>query len=89
MDHWHTLGALAADHRTDLARDAAGGARLRAAGRPVPGRKPRRWAQILTWAARAARIRPRQPVTLDATTRVHAGTSGMGARTIDVAPDVR
>ena len=89
MDHWHTLGALAADHRTDLARDAAGSARLRAAGRPVPGRAPRRWARILTWAAHAARIRPRQPATLDTTTRAHAGTPGMGARTIDVAPDGR
>jgi hypothetical protein len=32
MNHWHTAERMASDHRADLAREASGGIRMRAAG---------------------------------------------------------
>jgi hypothetical protein len=89
MGHWHTLGALAADHRADLARDAAGPTRLRAAGRSADGRAGRRWVSFRAWLARTAGSRQRPPAAADVTTRSHDGPSGILAGTVDVASDVR
>jgi hypothetical protein len=68
MNHWHTVGLIAADHRADLNRDAEGNARLKvvdsaagsSAGTNVPDpRRIRRWLVGLGAAIRARWVRRR------------------------------
>jgi hypothetical protein len=66
MNHWYTVGLIAADHRADLARDAAEAARLNVAEYPAERVSD-------TWIADTARSR-RWPARLGALIRTRLGS---------------
>jgi len=75
MNHWDTVGQLGAGRRADMERDAAGGVRMRAAGRP--SRKGRRLLNglrlVLTALVAHGRHLPMGPMP-------RAGEAALGAK---------